>query len=1543
MKKAFTWIGLILLSPVLLFIIITIILYIPFVQNWAVDRVSAIASDGTDMQITVDHIDLKFPLDLSIQGVKVIQGNDTIADIERTVVDVRILPLLRQTVVVNTLEINQAKINTQSLISDIQVSGAVGRLSVSSRNIDLAEGIVDINNAQLSDANVTILLSDTAAVDTTQSEPLPWMLYVDSVSIARSRLELHMPGDSMRVIAGIGKASAKDAKINLLQSIYTVHSFTWNDGALQYDLPFTQPLAQGFDYNHIDLSTIQLAIDSVYFSAPNLSLKVQTAAMREKSGLEMTQLTGTLLMDSASIRLPALFLSTPFSSIQARTRIDFNVMDSIQPGQLDVDAKASLGKHDLMLFLTDMPDAFYKQWPEWPLHVNAVMNGNMSNATVTEFEADLPTAFHAKAHGSVANLLDTDRLIAQLELDATTYNIDFATAFVDRKLMQDYNIPKGMQLKGTVNADGPRYSADLTLREGNGIVKAKGWFAQNVMSYDANVVVERLNLHHFMPKMSFYELSMNANAKGHGTDFFHKSTWLDADVQLRHLQYGRLSVDSITANAHLKDGRAMASLKGINKFMRGKFDVNALLNKKMLYATLSADLPKLDIYAMQLVDKELSVGMCGHIDLNSNFDDYYKVSGLVGEIYIKDSLTTYRPEDVGLTIRTQPDTTIFRMQSGDLIVKADASGGYKPLFDKLSDFSDSLTVQIKERNLKQQSLKKMWPTTKLYVTSGQHNPVANFLRSSANTYFKEMKINLATSSERGLNGDMHVYSLNADSTRIDTIRMTFKDSDHGLTYQGQVTNNRRNPQFIFNALLDGHFHETGAVVGLRFFDNKNVLGLRIGATASAEYNGIRVKLLPERPTLGYREFTLNKDNYLYLGRDLKIQADINMISDDGSGIKIYSSENQDSTMLQDLTVSLNRFNLDKLTSAMPYIPHITGILDGDFHLLMDKKEKISVSSDLQVADMTYENSHIGNVNTEVAYMLREDNTHAVQATMMLEGREVLNLSGNYKSDDTNYLDAILTMHRTPMNIANGFVPDQLIGLEGYADGKLTVKGSTNKPQVDGEIYLDSAYLISIPYGIRMKIGDDPVRIVQSKLLLENFTMHAYNDNPLNIMGDIDFHDTDRITMNVRMRAQNFQLINSKQTKESIAYGKAFVNVFAYMSGQLDQLRMRGRIDVLGTTDLTYLLLDSPISTDNRLDELVKFTDFSDSTQVVVERPRPDGISVNMNISIDQGAHVMCGLNATRSNYVDLFGGGDLNMKYTNDGMTLTGRYTLNSGTMKYSLPIIPLKTFSIQDGSYVEFTGEMMNPRLNITATERTKASVSQEGGKSRNVTFDCGVSITKTLQDMGLEFIISAPEDVTLASELNSMAPEQRGKLAVTMLTTGMYLSDNNTNGLNMNAALSNFLQKEINNITGTVDLNVGFENSTDAKGQVRTDYSFSFAKRFWNNRLKVQIGGKVSSDNQPKAQGQQQNFFDNVTMEYRLSPTSNQYVKLFYNQNVYDWLEGYTGEYGGGYIYKRKINRLLDIITLWGKEQRTVMPQRSMQSVTKSDSARTDSIKKK
>jgi hypothetical protein len=395
----------------------------------------------------------------------------------------------------------------------------------------------------------------------------------------------------------------------------------------------------------------------------------------------------------------------------------------------------------------------------------------------------------------------------------------------------------------------------------------------------------------------------------------------------------------------------------------------------------------------------------------------------------------------------------------------------------------------------------------------------------------------------------------------------------------------------------------------------------------------------------------------------------------------------------------------------------------------------------------------------------------------------------------------------------------------------------------------------------------------------------------------------------------------------VAYGKAFVNIFALMRGPVDNLNMRGRLDVLGTTDMGYILRDSPLTTDNQLDNLVKFTDFRDTAKVVVVRPPLNGFTMDMTVDVSNGAHIMAYLNADHSNFIDLMGGGTLRMQYTPaDNLRMTGRYTLSNGEMKYSLPVIPLKTFTIQNGSYIEFTGDPMNPTLNITATERTKATVSNNNGVGRSVDFDCGVVISKTLNDMGVRFTLDAPEDMQLHGELQSMGVEQRGKLAVTMLTTGMYLADGNTQPFSMNAALSSFLNSEIGNITGnalrTLDLSFGMDQSLDGMGNTRTNYSFKFAKRFLNNRLKIAVGGLVSTG--AELQQRNKSFFDNISLEYRLDDTANKYLSLFFQNNAYDWLDGYTQKYGGGFIWRRRLQHFLDIFRF---KEPQLLPQRMQQ----------------
>ena len=1526
----------ILLSPVLLFVLLTFLIYLPPVQNWLVDKVAAYASEQTGMEITVNHVDLSFPLDLGVDGIRVIHQPDTIADVERLVVDVQLLPLFGGKVVVNQLEINNTQLNTNGFVESAKVKGRFSRLFVKSDGIDLHRETVEVNGARLEDAQLDIALNDSVPEDTTTSQNR-WKIHIDEALVQRSDIALHMPGDTMSVRMHMGSLTAREAQVDLETETYTVQQVDWDNGALQYDQNF-QPRIDGLDYNHLDLSHISIGIDSIYYHDPTLRLVMRHVALREKSGLQVTDLTGPVEMENGTLRLPKFHLKTPDSEIAVEMDMPLNLMDSIAPGQLQLRLRAQVGKKDVMVFLADMPQGFRDRWPDSPLQVAGTLSGNMQHMKFSDLEMTLPSAFHATVTGYADHLDNPKQLRADVQFQAQGGNLGFLLQMLPRQMQRDYRIPNGIRAEGRVKADGANYTFDVTANEDKGRVKLQGQLNADLMRYDATLHVDQLNVHHFMPRDSIYTVTADVKVKGQGTDFLSPRTQLTADAQVQHLRYGHWNLDNMTAQATIRNGHALVDVLSDNPLVNGRLNVDALLNTKKLNATITADLNTVNLYKMRLVDKPLSLGLCGHVDVTSDMKLTHYVSGLISDITVRDSSKALRSEFVGLHLNTNTDTTIVRAQSGDFIVKLDGSGNYEQLLKQLTILSDTASAQFSNKIIDQPALRRLLPTMKVHVESKRDNPLVTILKSQG-VDFTQLLFDMATSPETGVNGNGYVHSLTYDDVRLDTINFRLTQRKNHLSFGGQIRNNKKNPQFVFNALFDGILQERGATFGVRYYDSDNKLGARIGAQAEMLDSGLNVRLMPETPTLGYKLFKLNADNYIFLGNNKRVKANIDLLAEDGMGVKIYSEES-DPTALQDVTISLNKFNLDEVTSVIPYMPRMTGMLHGDYHVVQDAEGHLSVASDMSVRDMTYERSPIGNVSTELLYLQQGDSAHVVEARLMKDDAEIGLLSGTYYHVGGGSLDAMLQLEHMPLNIVNGFVSDHLFGLQGYGDGKMTVRGPLSRPQVNGEIYLDSSYVESVPYGVSLRFDNDPVRIVDSKLLLDNFTLYSYNENPLNIQGSVDFSDLDRVMVDVRMRARNFQIIGAKENPHSVAYGKAFVNVFASMRGPADNLNMRGRLEVLGTTDMAYILRDTPLTTDNHLDNLVKFKDFSDTAQVVVNRPPLNGFTMDMTLDVSMGAHIMAYLNADHSNFIDLMGGGTLRMLYTpTDNLRLTGRYTLSNGEMKYSLPVIPLKTFVIQNGSYIEFTGDPMNPTLNITATERTKATVTGSNGAGRSVDFDCGVVVTKTLKDMGVVFTLDAPEDMQLHSELQSMSVEQRGKLAVTMLTTGMYLADGNTQPFSMNSALSSFLNSEISNITGnalrTLDLSFGVDQSLDGTGQTHTDYSFKFAKRFLNNRLKIAVGGKVSSG--AELQQRNKSFFDNVSLEYRLDDSANKYLTLFFQNNSYDWLDGYTQKYGGGFIWRRRIQRFTDIFRF-----KDPAPQRLMrpQSLQRPQQTATDSL---
>ena len=1526
-KKILKWTGVVILTPILLIVLLSVLLYVPPVQNWAVKKVASYASEKTGMDITVEHVNLVFPLDLGVDGFKVIQQNDslpqvkdTVADVSNIVVNIQLLPLLHKQVEIDALEFNKMKLNTTNFIHEARVKGTVGRLSLKSHGIDINRNFVKVNNADLIDARLNVELSDTVPPDTTPSQNF-WKIYVSKLNISNTDVAVHMPGDTLQVQAYMGKTTANNGYFDLYKGLYKVSTLDWNNGRLKYDNNFKTHI-KGFDYNHISLTDINIGIDSFYYFSPKLDLKMRACSFKEKSGMEVKEFSGPVSLDSTKVMLPALRFRTPYSVLTADFVMNLNTFANKNPGKIYLRMNGKFGKQDLMMFMSGMSPAFLRQWPNYPLIVRGSVTGNMNHIDFNELFIKLPTAFDVLANGYVANPMDINHIDTEVHLNAHTYNLGFATTFFDKNIMSQYRIPSGIGVMGRFRIKGKHYSADLVANEGSGTVHAKGQFDAASMTYQASLKANNLQIHHFIPHDSIYAFTGNIDIKGAGVAIMSKRTQINAKANISSFQYGHWNLDNMKANVIVYNGKVHADIDSDNPLLKGLISFDALLDTKNVQATVSADLGKADLHRLKLMSSPFTTSLCAHVDIASDLNDYFKVEGTISDMTIIGSVKTYRPTDVAMDIMTNRDSTRAKLYCGDYQMDMRSKGGYKWLLGCSERIIKEMTREFKEKTIDQAQVRKLLPQMNLMIRSGKENPVYNFIKYKG-FQFDTLYVNMTSSPETGLNGDLHIKKLQTAGVQIDTIKFIAKSDSDNFKFTGQIQNNKKNPQYVFNTFIDGCLLKNGAELNLKYYDADNKLGLLLGLEAAMEQNGLRFHLLPKEPILGYKRFNLNQDNYLFLGKNKRVSANIDLLAYDGTGVKVYTDDtNVDA--LQDMTVSLHKFDLDKVVSVLPYMPRMTGILNSDFHIIKTKEET-SVSSDVAVNNMTYEGCQLGNINSEFVYMPKDDGSHYVDGRLMRSDIEVCTIKGTYKSEGDGYLDAKLGLERFPMSMVNGFVPEQIMGLKGYADGSVSVKGSLKKPQVNGEVYLDSSYIVSVPYGVELKFDNDIIRIANSHLLFENFEMYSHNDNPLNISGYLDFADLDKINMNLKMRAQNYQLIDAKENNRSIAYGKAFVNFLGSINGYLDNLSMRGKLDILGSTDLTYILRDSPLTTDNQLNELVKFVDFRDKTQTVVKRPSLNGLDMDLSMSVNDGARIFCALNSDHSNYIDLIGGGDLRLQYNPiDNIRITGRYTLNNGEMKYSLPVIPLKTFNIQDGSYIEFNGDPKNPKLNITAKEQNKATVSSEGGTGRSVTFNCGVLITKTLKDMGLEFTIEAPEDMTVSNQLSSMSKEQRGKLAVTMLTTGMYLADGNTSGFTMNGALNSFLQGEINSIAGnamrTLDLSFGMDNNTDATGNTYNDYSFKFAKRFWNNRLNIVVGGKVSTGSD--VQNQNQSFFDNVSFEYRLDKTSNKYVKLFYDRNVYDWLEGETTKYGVGFVWRRKLQYFKDILKFKNTDSQTMIP---------------------
>lgn len=1519
-KKALKWLGITVATPIALFLLLAILLYIPPVQNFAVHQVANYLSGNFGMDVRIDKVRLAFPLDLAVHHMTAVEKGDTLLNADRLRLNVKLMPLFEGRADVDGFELYGLVIDTKSYISDTRIKGHAGQLTAAAHGVDWEKELVNLDHARLHDADIYVTLSDTAKKDTTESKA-KWNIAVKKVDIERSKVHLQMPGDSMRIYANLGRAALRGGAFDTGRNYYAVKALQLQDCDVNYDIPYIKPVA-GIDPNHIAVKRLTLMLDTLSYNNEGvLRAGLRGLTLHEKCGLDVTRLSGSVYMDTTQLRLPALRLRTPASRIDADVAFDFKAFSAGKGGHCQAMVDASIGYDDIRTLATGYVDkAYLRALPHKPLAIKGTVSGNIDHLRLPSLTLNMPGVLQASANG-YTNYVTKGWRNGKFNFNLRTKSLAAVRQLMPASLKQSINVPDGLSLRGKAAFNGSRYDADIKAGIGRGSLAAKAKLDVKRETYKVVATAHQLPIASIVRGVPVGPFSGSLRASGSGWDVMSPRASLTADAKVNALSYERYPLGGISVKANLRGGKAVAHFEADNPLLQGNGHIEALLGRHNYEVAVKASLPNLDLKKLGVTTDTLYFGT--DIDIKATANKAFTTYALSGSI-ANNHFTTQRmsamAKDILFDLATSRDTTTANISAGDLRLRLGAKGDIPHLGTHLARFANELQKEAKTYNIDQERLKTYLPVMAFYLDAGRDNPLYNIARMKGYS-FSSAYVNLNTDPHVGMTGDARMGALNVGALLLDTIDTHIFQDSTGVQMRGLVKNGKKNPNPL-EVRMRSYVMRSGAGIELSYYDSEGERGVDVGLQAALVDGGLNIHLYPENPVLAYRNFKVNKDNYIFLGKDNSIRADVDLLADDGTGLKIYG-EPKDS--VNDLTVSVNQVNLGELSAVLPYMPKLSGMLSGDVHVTDDSQHKqLSAMASLTADNFKYEDMPLGNVGIDAVYLPKTGGEHHASAFISSNGEEVLACNGTYFDRDGGTFEGDAQLHDFPLQMLNGFMAGTDVALKGIAGGDLRVNGSLDKPVINGSLDLDSAHIYSDVYGFDLRTDERALDIKDSRIIFSDYRLFSTGKEPMVLNGTFDMSDFERMRMDFAMRAKNFELINTRKKAQSMLFGKVYANYVGTLKGTTDNLSLRGKLEVLDRTDVTYILKDSPLSVDDRLHDLVQFTNFKDSTQrAQPEKAVDGGMDITMGISISDAAIFHCNLSDDGQSYVKLEGGGDMTLRMTQQGdMRMTGLFTTNSGEMKYQLPVIPLKTFQIVQGSYVQFTGDVMNPTLNIAAKERTKAVVTEDD-KQRSVAFDVGVKITKPLNDMGLEFTIEAPEDLNIQNQLASMSAEQRGKAAVTMMATGMYMTDETMmsgSGFKANNALNAFLQSEIQNIAGsalkTIDINLGVESGTSQTGTSTTDYSFQFAKRFWGNRISVIIGGKVSTG--ADATNSAESFINNVSVEYRLDQGATRYVKAFYDRDTQDPLEGQLTKTGAGLVLRRKTDKLGELFIFRNKSKK-------------------------
>jgi hypothetical protein len=1562
---------------------LTLSLRIPAVQDYLAHYAVDILSRQLGTKVEIKRFGWVFYRNIDMEGFNMAdRAGDTLIYAGRLNVDISYLDLLRREVRIKSISLQDAKVHLRT-----DTAGDLNLLALFAGKNTTAKTPADSISKPFSLAIALnkLNLSNTDFSYEDKKKHLMVKVLVPTCAISMNELALQKKLIDINAldIDGVNACVTvlqKDentppptSKIRFMPPGWVLR---WDEVALQHsrftytDANKPERSGANIDFAHLLLSDINLNAGRGKVVYDSISADITSLMAREKSGFEIRKLSGLAKISTTDISLRNLDLLTSHSAISAFLSLGYSDFEDFKdfPDKVVMKAdltKASLSLRDLNYFFNNLDKVAHNT-----INISGRISGHLNDLQGKNIAISTGRGTVLKCNFFTNGLPVLQESSLNLRIDQFVTSVSDIRAFYPGDFY-----PPGFNQLGNISFDGDfdGFVSDFVTKghliTDIGSASSDLNFKYNLQTgksaYSGELGLSNFELGRWFGDTSTLgRVSLHANIEGGGLKPETINAKLLGDISsltVRGHEYKDMKVNGQVRGRFFSGDLAVKD-QYLNADFKGTVDLAGQLPKyKFELAVRNANLRELNL-------SKDTLNLSGYV--TADFSGR-KPDDMVGRVTMSDMSVTHGSESA--TIRSIIATSSLVSADQKVIeLKSDNIEGRIA-----GNFSFAALPRAIRRYFN-------YTFTKSYVDTVGYAPQqftfdlrvydSSSITRVIDPKFKEIRNSV-------LSGDMnsvdHVFNIKGSIPELVYDKYTVKNFDiNGTSKHGKIdvlagVNKVYASDSLLIDTLVSHSYSEGdefrfdvRTADARKYNKANITAYVKPLTQSTE-----LRFAPSEVWLGGNKWTFAPDNKVTI-RGKQITTDGVIFASGSQSVKLESYLKNDTSTSINLTMSdaslgdfLNIFNRK--------IRDVRATLNGSVRV-EDVFSKPAPIANLELKDIYFGKIAIGTlkVNSAIDNVAKKVNIDANiigdKTDINVKGfydltRQEINLDNSIKSVNLNFLN-------------NPFFIKYVKDVSGYGTARLNLHGPISAPSLTGILRLNNAKVtvsyINTTYTLQdedIEFGDGYIDVGTIDVI-DRFKNIAYGKGRI-------YHDHFRkVTFDLHVVGDNFEIMNTSVKDIPVFYGNGMVKGRIDFTGTLPIVNINAYAQVKPNTHC-YIPINNSYET-NRY-SFYRFVNPQKDTVKVKRKEdiRVAGINFILDLDVTPDGILDIVLDPSAGDVLTSRGNGFMRVEILRTGeFNIYGNYTIQQGNYLFTMQNIVNKHFELDPGGTITFRGDVYNAQLNADAVYRVTTSTydliadllqanqisetSEAYQRSKNrIGVDLLLKLKGVLQSPEVAFDIR-PQDPdamirsyvdnkiqlmrTTESEMNKQVfgllvmkrfLPTTSAAGADPLTKGTSLGNSAANTVSefLSSQLSLYLGSFFDNIN-VKDFDVNF-NYKQYDQQViggladnlntRREIQLALTKKFFNNRLSINVGGNLdfgdnNSATSTSTNTKSTNFTGDFQIEYVLDKNGSWRAKT-YNRNDYDnFRQANRNKTGVGISYRQDFDRWVDLFMRKSKKPR-------------------------